>query len=361
MKKIPVPICSFYNCTGTKNECCILNILLLQVHGLEALYGLTDHQIVRQFTVKEDTEPATVIGSASIANKGRFHYSISEGDGSIHFGIDSSTGDIYINQPLDYESATQYVLMVRAEDLGLTPGKNVSVLVSVMVEDVNDHTPWFPDKLVMFGLSEDAAVGSLAFAFHARDADGTFPNSALHYSLTFDPKLSMSSTRFPFQINPYTGSLTVAASLDRETTPSFAFTVTATDQAKRKDARKQASVTAQVFLLDVNDNRPAIISADTTQVMEDAEVGSLLHHFVAIDGDQGENGLVSFVILAGNKKGFFTLDEQTGRMITVQIKQTSHPIFLYCLFNLCISFSPSKGFKPVFTCSCVYGGEDLLF
>ncbi|KAM9362525.1 protocadherin-23 [Symphorus nematophorus] len=287
-------------------------VIHVQVHGLEALYSHSDHQIVRRFTVKEDTEPATVIGSASVADKGRFHYSISEGDGSIHFGIDSSSGDIYINQPLDYESAVQYFLMVRAEDAGLAPGVNVSVLVNVMVEDVNDHTPWFPDKLVTFGLLEDAAVGSLAFAFHARDADGTFANSALRYSLTFDPKLSASSSRFPFQINPYTGSLTVAAPLDRETTPSFAFTVTATDQAKRKDDRKQTSVTAQVFLLDVNDNRPVFISADTAQVMEDAEVGSLLHHFVAIDGDQGENGVVSYVILAGNKKGVFTLEEKTG-------------------------------------------------
>ncbi|XP_078119646.1 protocadherin-23 [Sander vitreus] len=287
-------------------------VIHVQVHGLEALYGHSDHQTMRRFMVREDTEPATVIGSAAVSYAGRFHYSISEGDGSVHFGIDSSSGDIYINQPLDYESAMQYSFMVRAEDVGLAPGVNVSVLVSVIVEDVNDHTPWFPDKLVVYGLWEDAPVGSLAFAFHARDADGTFPNSALRYSLTFDPQLGRSSSRFPFQINPHTGSLTVTAPLDRETNPSFAFTVTATDQAQRKGERKQTSVTAQVFLLDVNDNRPVFISADAVQVTEDAEVGSLLHHFKAIDGDLGENGVVSYVIMAGNEKGFFTLEEKTG-------------------------------------------------
>uniref|UniRef100_A0A8C9XCR9 Protocadherin-16 n=1 Tax=Sander lucioperca TaxID=283035 RepID=A0A8C9XCR9_SANLU len=275
-------------------------VIHVQVHS-----SLSNHTMT-------DTEPATVIGSAAVSYAGRFHYSISEGDGSVHFGIDSSSGDIYINQPLDYEAAMQYSLMVRAEDVGLAPGVNVSVLVSVIVEDVNDHTPWFPDKLVVYGLWEDAPVGSLAFAFHARDADGTFPNSALRYSLTFDPQLGRSSSRFPFQINPHTGSLTVTAPLDRETIPSFAFTVTATDQAQRKGERKRTSVTAQVFLLDVNDNRPVFISADTVQVMEDAEVGSLLHHFKAIDGDLGENGVVSYVIMAGNEKGFFTLEEKTG-------------------------------------------------
>lgn len=283
-----------------------------QIHGLEDPYGRSDRQIVRRILVREDTEPATVIGSAHVSDKGRFHYSITEGDGSVHFGIDSSFGDIYINQPLDYEAAMQYFLVVGAEDASLIPIVNVSVLICVIVEDVNDHTPWFPDKLVMFGLREDAAVGSLAYAFHARDADGTFPNSALRYELAFDAEVSGSSSPFPFRIDPYTGSLTVAAPLDRESTPSFAFTVTATDQAKEKNERKQASVTAQLFLLDVNDNRPVFVSADTAQVMEDAEVGSLLHHFVAIDGDQGENGIVSFSIISGNKKGLFTLEEKTG-------------------------------------------------
>lgn len=287
----------------------------LQVHGLEALSGQAEHPLVKRFTVREDAELATVIGSAGLPDKGRFHYSISEGDGSVHFGIDASSGDIYVNQPLDYEAASQHFLVVRAEGAGPAPGANVSVLVSVMVDDVNDHTPWFPDKLVLLGLSEDATVGSLAFAFQARDADGTFPNSAVRYSLAYDPKVTDSSSRFPFQINPYTGSLTVTAPLDRETTPSFAFTVTATDQARRKEERKQATVAAQVFLLDVNDNRPVFISAFSVQVMEDMEVGSLLHRFVAKDGDEGENGLVSYAILTGNKKGIFTLEENTGKMI----------------------------------------------
>ncbi|XP_006796255.2 protocadherin-23 [Neolamprologus brichardi] len=290
-------------------------VIHVQIHGLEDPYGRSDRQIVRRFLVREDTEPATVIGSARVSDKGRFHYSITEGDGSVHFGIDSSFGDIYINQPLDYEAAMQYFLVVRAEDASLIPIVNVSVLICVIVEDVNDHTPWFPDKLVMFGLREDAAVGSLAYAFHARDADGTFPNSALRYELAFDAEVSGSSSPFPFRIDPYTGSLTVAAPLDRESTPSFAFTVTATDQAKEKNERKQASVTAQLFLLDVNDNRPVFVSADTAQAMEDAEVGSLLHHFVAIDGDQGENGIVSFSIISGNKKGLFTLEEKTGLLL----------------------------------------------
>lgn len=284
-----------------------LPVSCLQVHGSEAPLG----HYVRHFTVREDAEPGAVIGSARVAEKGQFHYSIAEGDGSLHFSIDSTSGDIYINQPLDYESAVQYLLLVQAEDTGLVAGANASVQVSVAVEDVNDHTPWFPDKLLTFSLREDAAVGSLAFAFHARDYDGTFANSALRYSLTFDSEPTAAASRPPFHLDPRTGCLTVAAPLDREATGSFAITVTASDQAQREEERRQAAVTAQVFLLDVNDNRPVFVSANSVQVMEDAEVGSLLHRFLAIDGDLAENGLISYTILAGNKN-FFTLEEKTG-------------------------------------------------
>ncbi|KAK0134170.1 Protocadherin-23 [Merluccius polli] len=301
-------------------------IIHVQVHGGEAEFDGTHHQIARHFTVREDAKPATAVGSAAIADAVRFRYSIAEGDGSIHFGVDPSSGDIYVNQPLDYESATQYFLVVRAQeaDAPEPAGLNASVLVSVAVEDVNDHTPWFPDDLVTLGLREDIAVGTLAFAFHAKDADGSLGNSRLRYSLSYerqsdsDPSDGSSAPPFPFAIDTRTGSLSVAAPLDRETAASFAFTVTAfDDQAARSGAapggdRKQASVTAQVFLLDVNDNRPVLVSPDAVQVVEDAEVGGLLHHVVAVDRDLGENGHVSYSIVAGDDQGVFRLEENTG-------------------------------------------------
>nr|XP_057940770.1 protocadherin-23 isoform X2 [Doryrhamphus excisus] len=282
----------------------------VQVYGDQAQFGHSESPVVRCLSVREDTPPATVIGSASIWREGKFHYSITEGDGSVHFGIDSESGDIYVRQPLDYETVVQFTFTVLAEDEYGTG--NVTVQMFVTVDDVNDHPPWFPDELVTFALREDAAIGSPAFAFHARDADGTYANSALRYSLTFHPGLRWGSYGFPFQLNPHTGILTVAALLDREMTPAYAFTVTASNQSESQDERRLTSVTARVFLLDVNDERPAFVSPEAVQVMEDAAVGSRVHHFVATDGDEWDNGLVSFVILAGNTEGLFSLEEDTG-------------------------------------------------
>lgn len=286
---------------------------------------------VRHFTVREDAKPGSVIGSVQLPAKGRMCYSIAEGDGSVHFGIDSSSGDLYVHQPLDYEAAVGYFLVVRAEDTGLAPGVNVSALVSVTVEDVNDHTPWFQDEVVIFGVREDALVGTPVFAFNAKDGDGSLPNSALRYSLTVDPELgSGSSTPLPFHIHPLTGTLTTAAPLDRESTQSFAFTVTATDQAEKAGDRRWASVTAQLFLLDVNDEHPAFVSSETARVMEDAQAGSLVHHVVAVDGDLGDSGLVTYTMVAGNEEGLFTLEEKTGLLYLAAPldyeSQTSHSL-----------------------------------
>lgn len=276
---------------------------------------------MRHFTVREDAPPATAVGSAAITDGGgaRFRYSIAEGDGSVHFGVDPASGDLYVTQPLDYESATHYFLVVRAD----APPLNASVWVSVSVEDINDHAPWFPDDLVALGLQEDIAVGMLAFAFHARDADGSLRNSELRYALSHGRDSSeeeeedsrSSSPPFPFALDPRTGRLTVVAPLDRETEPSFAFTVTAFDRPAAGDQGKQASVTAQVFLLDVNDNRPVLMAPDAVRVVEDAEVGALLHHVVALDRDLGENGRISYSLVAGDDQGLFRLEQNTGMVV----------------------------------------------
>ncbi|XP_010897511.2 protocadherin-23 [Esox lucius] len=290
-------------------------VIHLQVHAAEKQQSNVDLQGVRHFTVMENAKPGTIIGSICIysptTNSG-LRYSIVEGDGSLHFGLDGSTGNLYINQPLDYESASHYFLVVRGED-PTRPSTNVTTFVSVAVEDVNDHAPWFPFEVVKLGLREDTAVGTRAFAFNAKDADGSLANSALRYSLSFDPALGTSEgSTFPFHVHPLTGVLTIAAPLDRERTANFAFMVTATDQTPIAADQKHSTVIAQVFLLDVNDNPPKFVSQDTAWVMEEAEVGSLVHRVVAVDEDLGESGQVTYCLVSGNKEGFFTLEEKTG-------------------------------------------------
>lgn len=95
------------------------------------------------------------------------------------------------------------------------------------------------------------------------------------------------------------------------------FMVTAPDPAARVADHNFVTVAAQVFLLDVNDNCPAFVSQDMALVMEDVEVGSLVHRVVGVDDDVGESGQVTYCLVSGNKEGFFTLEEKTGMLLVV--------------------------------------------
>uniref|UniRef100_A0A8B9HFJ7 Protocadherin-16 n=1 Tax=Astyanax mexicanus TaxID=7994 RepID=A0A8B9HFJ7_ASTMX len=301
---------------------------------------------LRQFTVKENTQLGTVIGSFQVSGSSstQVRYSVAEGDGSLHFGIDSCSGALYVAQPLDYEATQRYFLIVRAEAL---PAVNATVPVSVSVEDVNDHSPWFPgkDSIVVIGVEEDVAVGTVVYTFNARDGDGSVRNSAIHYSMTFDPDSSVEEEP-PFRIDPDSGSVSTTAELNRERLQSFSFTVTAGDRAENTDAQRFTSITAQVFLLDVNDNTPVFVSTETLQVAENVQVGSLIFHLLATDEDEGENSHVTYSLIGGNKGGHFRLERTgTDKASTSQTSQVLNRQVCYLYLNSSLNYESQHAFS----------------
>ncbi|MFT7807568.1 protocadherin-23 isoform X1 [Arapaima gigas] len=269
--------------------------------------SIPESQGFRHFSVREDMRPGTIIGALDLPehHHGKMHFSISEGDGALHFGIDSSSGDLYVRQELDYESTPRHLFWVRVEHGSQGSLLNRSLLVIVSVEDVNDHAPWFPDDIITFGLEENLPVGTSIYTFHAQDGDSSIANGALRYSITSEPEV-------PFLVDPSSGTLTIAKPIDREVTESFAFMVTATDRAEEPSHRKQASLTVQIHVLDANDNSPVFVSSAETCIIEDTPLGSLLHRFIAKDKDMETNGLITYSIVSGNDNGHFTLEDKTG-------------------------------------------------
>ncbi|XP_058887587.1 protocadherin-23 isoform X1 [Acipenser ruthenus] len=309
--------------------------------------------IIRHFVIKEDSKPGKVIGSLKLPNHPNesnqmVDYSISEGDGSVHFGVDRSTGDLHLAYELDYETASHYLLKVQVEDHSQAPVRNTAVFVSVSVEDVNDHSPWFLDDFVVIGIQENLPAGSWVYTFNAKDGDGSLPNSALRYHVT-----SSSMEETPFVIDPVQGTLTTTALLDREDTHTFILTVTATDQVVNLLDRKTCSLTAKIVILDVNDNSPVFVSSHISYVMEDAEVGSLVHHTIAQDKDEGRNGRVTYSVLSGNEKGVFLLEETTG-LLSLSSSLDYEALNSYSLSILaCDSGSPALSSTQTLTVSVV--------
>ncbi|XP_067888834.1 protocadherin-23 [Heterodontus francisci] len=273
---------------------------------------LTTQNNQRYFIVPEGLRPGKVLGSVSshdhhlLASR-KVHYNIVEGDNHFQFGVDSMTGELYQSQELDYEAISHYLLKIIAEDNSHIPSRNITVFVSIKVEDRNDHSPWFKDNIVVIGIQENLPVGSFVHIFNAKDDDVSGPNSDLRYSV-----VSRSSSENPFYIDPYQGCLNTVLPVDHEITKTFLLTITAMDQALDVSERKVGSVTAQIIVLDINDNRPMFVSANVSYVMEDEEVGYLVHHIIAYDADAGENGRISYAIISGNEDNTFQLDESSG-------------------------------------------------
>ncbi|NXH82953.1 PCD23 protein, partial [Edolisoma coerulescens] len=266
----------------------------------------------------ENFKPAQVLDSLKVpdnhlAINRKLHFSIAKDDDNAHFEIDSSTGDLYLSKELDYETDSHFLLQVIIKDYN-NPPQNSTVFLSIDVEDKNDHSPHFQDDFVVIGIEEDVPVGTLVYTFNAKDGDGSFLNSKIEYSLEVS---NMSEN--PFLIHPLYGTLTTASPLDREITRSVILTVFGEDQAINLTERRLDSLAVKIVILDTNDNSPSFMSSPLSYVLEDVEVGFLVHHIIAKDPDEGRNGQVTYHILSGNENKAFVLDKITGVLTTAQL------------------------------------------
>uniref|UniRef100_A0A663LQZ6 Cadherin domain-containing protein n=1 Tax=Athene cunicularia TaxID=194338 RepID=A0A663LQZ6_ATHCN len=296
-----------------------VSLLLLQVIPLPIGRSVFS-QDFKHFVIPENFKPAQVLNSLKwpdnhLTTNRKLHFSIAkdDDDDDVHFEIDSLTGDLFLSKELDYETASHFLLQVVISDYYNNPPQNNTVFLSIDVEDQNDHSPYFQEDFIVIGIEENVPVGTLVYTFNAKDGDGSFLNSKIQYSLEMS---NMGENLF--LIHPLYGTLTTAFPLDREITHSVILTVSAADQAINLTDRRLDSLAVKIAILDINDNSPSFTSSPHSYVMEDVEVGFLVHHIIAKDPDEGRNGQVTYRILSGNENKAFVLDKITGLLTTAQ-------------------------------------------
>uniref|UniRef100_A0A4W4F290 Protocadherin-16 n=1 Tax=Electrophorus electricus TaxID=8005 RepID=A0A4W4F290_ELEEL len=265
----------------------------------------------------EGDKPGSVVGSVRSPNSqmlpeaGTVTYAVVGGtdrDGT--FMVDRQTGDVYLARELDFERAPRYTLQIEVDDFSTPLPKSHFVTLEVNVQDSNDHSPEFPEDPVTIVVPEDTEPGSPIHTFRATDKDGSGPNSDLTYSII----RQWPGTPDLLHLDPSTGVLSLGQTLDHESASSLMLVVQATDSPADASRRRCSTVTAQVFVTDVNDNAPSFTSPGMVGVMEDQPVGFVLLHVMAQDPDRGENGRVSYRIWDGNAEGKFSLSPNTGAL-----------------------------------------------
>ncbi|KAM6972795.1 protocadherin Fat 1a [Aplochiton taeniatus] len=229
------------------------------------------------------------------------------------FAINEETGVVTVKKPLDREVHPVYILKIAARDQAIDEPQLVStVLLKVILEDVNDNPPKFIPPNYRVKVREDLPVGTVIMWLEAHDPD-IGPSSQVRYSLIDNGDGS-------FEVDKLSGAVRIVQSLDYEKRQVYNLT------AKAKDKGKPMSLSSTCFIevdiVDVNENlyRPYFPSfVDKGLIKEDALIGTSVMKVTAQDEDKGQDGEIRYSIRDGSGLGVFSIDEETGVIRTQEL------------------------------------------
>uniref|UniRef100_A0A674PHG7 Protocadherin-16 n=1 Tax=Takifugu rubripes TaxID=31033 RepID=A0A674PHG7_TAKRU len=274
-------------------------------------------------------------------------YSIFSGNRLQSFGINTITGDIWVqkSEGLDFEETPKLRLVVKAE----SASSSSYMAVNLILQDVNDNLPRFQLQNYVAYIREAQGYDFPIIQVAAVDLDQG-QNGQVIYSLRSS---SMSGL---FKIDPLTGSITTAAIMDREIWTETKLVVTATD---RGTPRLAGSATLTVIVTDLNDNSPMIPLPQEIHVPENTLIGTVITQVTGNDVDSGP-ALFYTLTLDMNSRDMFGIhrygggvsltgpldyEERTWYTVTVSTSDSKH----HSEANLTVLVDDVNDNAPTFT------------
>nr|XP_019951921.1 PREDICTED: protocadherin gamma-C3-like [Paralichthys olivaceus] len=229
------------------------------------------------------------------------------------FKIDADTGIISVKGKIDYEERRAFEIRAEARDKGQPPmSAHSKVLVEVI--DVNDNAPEITVTSLLNTVNEDAGAGTAIALVSVLDRDSG-RNGEVKCEIL---------NKVPFKLETnYKNyfSLVVDGHLDREVTPQYNITISATDEGS-PHLSNVSFIT--VHISDVNDNMPYFQEpVIKVYVKENGKVGTVIKTVTAMDADTSNNGQVSYSILDSSSKSLsiptlVNINSETGEIISLQ-------------------------------------------
>ncbi|KAG8186896.1 hypothetical protein JTE90_023783 [Oedothorax gibbosus] len=250
--------------------------------------------------VSEDAPIGTVVMRLTIEDrdkeKSNVDFYIIEGDLQGQFHI-TGTGKLAIQKSLDREVISEYQLTVLATD-----GKFTSkTWVSIIVSDVNDNPPICLKTKYTEMVSENIPLHTNILTVEATDID-SYKNSRLYFYLSGED-------HHDFSIDPITGQLKTAHTIDREKRSRYLLKAHVQDEGR---SDWECTSTVEVLVSDINDNAPEFAQElYSVNIPEDSEVGTLITKVHASDKDIGINRMINY-FLVDSAHSHFSIDGTTG-------------------------------------------------
>ncbi|KAM6455405.1 protocadherin alpha-5-like isoform 1-T1 [Liasis olivaceus] len=263
----------------------------------------------------EDSTPGTVVAIISASDRD----SGTNGQVSsflwptgLPFKLESTFKNYYsliVGAPLDREQVAEYRIVVTVQDQGIPPlSSSISLLVPI--SDINDNAPAFTQPSYTVFVKENNPPGAHIFTVSASDPD-VAENALITYWI--DEKLWPLSNYI--SVHSESGKLYALQSLDYEELKLLEF------QVRAKDAGLPSlcgNATVQIFVIDENDNTPAISgSAEENPILLVFPVmpGHIVGKIHALDADSGYNAWLRYELVEENS-GPWVVGQYSGEVST---------------------------------------------
>ncbi|XP_061691769.1 protocadherin gamma-C5-like [Syngnathoides biaculeatus] len=271
--------------------------------------------------IREDAPLGTVVALISVkdidsANNSKVTLRIPKGSPFILKPSFSNNYALVTSGALDRESVSEYRIEVTATDSG-SPPLSSQTAITVSVSDVNDNPPVFSQTSYNVYVKENGAAGAILHSVSASDPDAG-QNAKVSYTL-LDSKASAAPAASSYvYVNAENGSIYSMSSFDYEKVQVFEVGVEAKD---RGSPSLSSTATVHVFILDQNDNAPAVIypsphAASHLRAPRSAKAGHLLTKVTAVDADSGHNAWITYKVAEATDASLFTLSLYTGEVRT---------------------------------------------
>ncbi|XP_068768194.1 cadherin-22 isoform X2 [Struthio camelus] len=250
----------------------------------------------------------------------RVVYSVLEGEQ--HFTVDRQTGVIRTAvADLDRETQDRYEVVIRATDMaGQLGGLSGSTTVTIVVTDVNDNPPRFPQKMYQFSVVETAPVGTAIGRVKAEDSD-VGENTDMTYQMKDEEGVEM--FKVTTDSNTQEAVITVQKPLDYESKKVHTVVVEALNKfvdprfVDLGTFRDQTIV--RVSVLDVDEPPEFRPPSDLMEVQEDAHVGSVVGVVTALDPDTANHPVRYAIDRSTDVERIFDIDANTGAIVTGKV------------------------------------------
>ncbi|CAK7322069.1 Protocadherin beta-15 [Vulpes lagopus] len=203
--------------------------------------------------------------------------------------LDLQTGELVLSEKLDREEmcgstdpCVMHFQVLLKNPLGVFRGE-------LLVRDINDHSPEFPEREMTLKILETSPPGTVFALKKAQDLD-VGNNNIQNYSISPNSHFRVSTrTRGDGRKYP---ELVLVKELDREEQAELKLTLTALDGGSPP---RSGAAQVRILVLDVNDNAPKFVQTlYQVQVPENSPVGMLVVKVSARDLDTGTNGEISY-------------------------------------------------------------------